>query len=201
MFPSFSSLGLVGSNLPISGWGTSFPFRHRSYITDSGSCSDQFCSLIFTLSNLYFIPCAYSHGDLAADWQRCSSKNPLWGIPFLLACLPLLARAVQSVKRWYDSRLPTHLINVRPPYILITAVLMLHIQGGKYAAGMIYYLSYFIWRTQGESSRSMPTRISNCTEMLLRWWKRTQFCRMGCIRYCLRCLCRCLGTLFRSSFH
>ncbi|KAH8084370.1 EXS family protein/ERD1/XPR1/SYG1 family protein [Cristinia sonorae] len=65
---------------------------------------DQFCSLIFTLSNLYFIPCS----------------------------LPLLSRAIQSLRRYHDSKLFTHLIN-----------------GGKYATGIVYYLSYYIWRNHG----------------------------------------------------
>lgn len=30
----------------------------------------------------------------------------------MVGALPLLVRAVQSVKRWVDSRLVTHLINV-----------------------------------------------------------------------------------------
>ncbi|KAI0077380.1 EXS-domain-containing protein [Panus rudis PR-1116 ss-1] len=103
---------------------------HRVEFTDFWM-GDQFCSLVFTLSNLYFVACAYSHG-LEENWQRCTSRNRLWGVPFVLASLPLLVRAVQSVKRWFDSRLVTHLIN-----------------GGKYATGIIYYLCYFIWRNQG----------------------------------------------------
>ena len=35
-----------------------------------------------------------------------------FGIPFLLSSLPLFVRAVQSVKRYADSKLYTHLINV-----------------------------------------------------------------------------------------
>ncbi|KAK7686014.1 hypothetical protein QCA50_010825 [Cerrena zonata] len=92
---------------------------------------DQFCSLVFTLSNLFFVACAYSDG-LDVDWHKCTSQNRYWGIPFVLASLPLLVRAVQSVKRWFDSRLVTHLIN-----------------GGKYAMGILYYLFYFNWRHQG----------------------------------------------------
>lgn len=72
--------------------------------------SDQFCSLVFTLSNLYFIGCAYS-GGFNDHWLQCIG-NRNWGVPFVLASLPLLVRLVQSVKRWVDSRLITHLINV-----------------------------------------------------------------------------------------
>lgn len=42
------------------------------------------------------------------------SPGPRWGIAFLLAALPLLVRLVQSIKRYVDSGLITHLINVRP---------------------------------------------------------------------------------------
>jgi len=55
-----------------------------------------------------------------------------WLIQFALAALPLLARLMQSVKRYADSRLHTHLIN-----------------GGKYGAGIISYFLYFHWRHQG----------------------------------------------------
>ncbi|KAI0763435.1 EXS-domain-containing protein [Trametes elegans] len=93
---------------------------------------DQFCSLVFTLSHLYFVGCVYATG-LDSGWRRCTTNpGPKWGVPFLLASLPLLVRLVQSVKRWVDSRLITHLIN-----------------GGKYGSGIIQYLFYFIWREQG----------------------------------------------------
>jgi len=105
---------------------------HRVEFTDFW-LGDQFCSLIFTLSNLFFVACAYSKG-LDVTWQRCTSPNPNWAVPFVLAIIPLLARAIQSVKRYVDSKLATHLIN-----------------GGKYATGIFYYLFYFLWRHQGGS--------------------------------------------------
>ncbi|KAI0642772.1 EXS-domain-containing protein [Trametes meyenii] len=93
---------------------------------------DQFCSLVFTLSNLYYVGCVYTTG-IDASWRQCTSHpGPRWGVTFLLASLPLLVRLVQSVKRWVDSRLITHLIN-----------------GGKYGSGIIQYLFYFLWREQG----------------------------------------------------
>ncbi|THH00485.1 hypothetical protein EW026_g2059 [Hermanssonia centrifuga] len=93
---------------------------------------DQFCSLIFPLSNLYFVACAYTRGfDNDSDWQQCLVTKD-WGVPFVLASIPLLVRLVQSIKRWVDSRLITHLIN-----------------GGKYGSGIIYYLFYFNWRHRG----------------------------------------------------
>ncbi|EEB95590.1 hypothetical protein MPER_05416, partial [Moniliophthora perniciosa FA553] len=39
---------------------------------------------------------------------------------------------VESIRRYADSKLITHLIN-----------------GGKYGTGIVYYLVYFIWRHQG----------------------------------------------------
>ncbi|KAF9060165.1 EXS family-domain-containing protein [Rhodocollybia butyracea] len=93
---------------------------------------DQFCSLIFTLSDLYLFGCSYArHFN---GWRDCGSSAPTWPAAFVLAMLPFLIRVIQSVKRYVDSRLNTHLIN-----------------GGKYLAGIAYYLSYYIWRRQGSS--------------------------------------------------
>ncbi|KAI0754333.1 EXS-domain-containing protein [Daedaleopsis nitida] len=89
---------------------------------------DQFCSLVFTLSNLYFVGCLYAEG-FDPDWRKCTpNPGPRWGIAFLLGSLPLLVRLVQSVKRYADSGLITHLIN--------------------YGSGILYYLFYFLWRAQ-----------------------------------------------------
>jgi hypothetical protein len=73
---------------------------------------DQFCSLVFTLSNLYFVGCVY-RGDFVEGPQRCSSLRAYWPVTFLLSALPLFVRLVQSLRRYADSRLITHLINVR----------------------------------------------------------------------------------------
>ncbi|KAI0087371.1 EXS family-domain-containing protein, partial [Irpex rosettiformis] len=91
---------------------------------------DQYCSLVYPLSNIYLVACAYS-GGLDSTWSKCLSPKP-WGVPFVLASLPLFARFVQSIRRWVDSRLITHLIN-----------------GGKYGAGIIYYITYYNWRHHG----------------------------------------------------
>ena len=71
---------------------------------------DQFCSLVFTLSNLYLIGCAYT-GGFDERWSKCLATKQ-WGVPFVLASLPFLSRFVQSIRRWADSKLVTHLINV-----------------------------------------------------------------------------------------
>lgn len=73
--------------------------------------SDQFCSLIFTMGNLYIFACSYANGF--DNWRtKCGSTTKAWPAAFSLAMLPLLIRVIQSGKRYVDSRLGTHLINV-----------------------------------------------------------------------------------------
>ncbi|KAK0237656.1 EXS-domain-containing protein [Armillaria nabsnona] len=90
----------------------------------------EFCSLIFTLSNVYLFFCSYAKGF--DQWRQCGAGSKHWPIIFVLAMLPLLSRLIQSVRRYADSHLITHLIN-----------------GGKYGSGIISYLFYFLWRHQG----------------------------------------------------
>ncbi len=75
---------------------------------------DQFCSLAFPLGNIYFIACSYAGGFGSHSFQKCS-KPTFWGVPFLLSTLPFFARFGQSIRRWWDSGLITHLINVCRP--------------------------------------------------------------------------------------
>ncbi|KAJ4473078.1 EXS-domain-containing protein [Lentinula aciculospora] len=96
---------------------------------------DQFCSLVFTLSDLYLFACTYAVGF--DNWRQCGSTAKTWPAAFILASLPFLIRVIQSIKRYVDSKLNTHLIN-----------------GGKYLCGIIYYLCYYIWRHQGRSLRN-----------------------------------------------
>ncbi|KAJ7683000.1 EXS-domain-containing protein [Mycena rosella] len=94
---------------------------------------DQFCSLVFTLSNLYLVVCLYVEG-FNSNWRECGSVSRFWPLSFFLAVLPFLMRLIQSLKRHVDSKLNTHLIN-----------------GGKYFSGIIAYLCYFIWRHKGRN--------------------------------------------------
>ena len=71
---------------------------------------DQLCSLTFSLSGIYFVGCSYVVGFHSDQFKRCSNPAP-WGVPFLLGALPLVARFFQSIRRWWDSSLITHLIN------------------------------------------------------------------------------------------
>ncbi|EIM89067.1 EXS-domain-containing protein [Stereum hirsutum FP-91666 SS1] len=93
---------------------------------------DQFCSLVFSVSNIWFIGCAYSIGfEDDKPWDHCQVSNQ-WAVHFVLSALPFLIRLVQSIRRYSDSGLITHLIN-----------------GGKYATGIVYLLIYHIWRHNG----------------------------------------------------
>ncbi|KAJ7158188.1 EXS-domain-containing protein [Mycena crocata] len=103
---------------------------------------DQFCSLVFTLSNLFVVFCVYAEG-FNSEWRSCASRSRFWPVAFFLGTLPFLVRLVQSIKRYTDSGLNTHLIN-----------------GGKYGAGIVSYLCYFIWRHKG--SDHGPSFIAWC---------------------------------------
>ncbi|CAK5274535.1 unnamed protein product [Mycena citricolor] len=92
---------------------------------------DQFTSLEFTLSNIPLVSCVYAR-SLDADWRKCGSTSKLWPLSFVIAVLPFVIRMVQSIKRYADSKLTTHLINA-----------------GKYWSGIISYLCYFLWRHKG----------------------------------------------------
>ena len=72
---------------------------------------DQLCSQTFALSNLYFFGCAYSeHWDDV--WDKCSSTQN-WGAPFIISVIPFACRGLQSIRRYADTGLVTHLVNVR----------------------------------------------------------------------------------------
>ncbi|GJJ15013.1 hypothetical protein Clacol_009286 [Clathrus columnatus] len=90
---------------------------------------DQFCSLAFSLAHIFTVGCAYSH-----SWEdvffNCGSTTH-WATLALLTS-PYVSRMVQSVRRYYDSRLPAHLIN-----------------GGKYFSSIIMYVTYYVWRFKG----------------------------------------------------
>ncbi|CAE6461998.1 unnamed protein product [Rhizoctonia solani] len=91
---------------------------------------DQFCSMVFTMSNMYFLICAY-----VDQWDRIEERCQLeqhWAIPFVLSTIPFIIRFVQCIRRYLDSKQKHHLTN---------AV--------KYVASIIYYLTYYVWRNDG----------------------------------------------------
>lgn len=99
---------------------------------------DQFCSLTYSLANFYFVGCFYSryfpyaphsNGSSTSEaWTTCGTQEN-WGSYFVLAMIPFAVRLVQSLRRYKDSKLPTHLINA-----------------GKYGMGIVYYFCYYLWR-------------------------------------------------------
>ncbi|KAL0960089.1 hypothetical protein HGRIS_011733 [Hohenbuehelia grisea] len=77
---------------------------------------DQFCSLVWTLSNLYTFACVYVHG-FDRPWRpTCSAASGRWPVAFVLAALPFIIRLLQSLRRYADSGLVAHLINVCPSF-------------------------------------------------------------------------------------
>jgi len=91
---------------------------------------DQFCSLTFSLSNLYLLGCVYVTG-FDANWEkRCGVTASQWPVALFLASLPLLVRLVQCVRRYADSGL----------------------LGGKYGTGIVNNIFFYLWKHQGDKS-------------------------------------------------
>lgn len=122
---------------------------------------DQLCSMVFTLSNMYMFVCVYVNG-FHEDWANCRSQSNAWPVAFVLATLPFFIRLIQSIKRYVDSGLITHLINA-----------------GKYGFGIVNYLFYHLWRHQETQYNSwfvlylISTTIysvyATCWDLLMDW--------------------------------
>ncbi|KAG8932567.1 hypothetical protein FRC01_013197 [Tulasnella sp. 417] len=91
---------------------------------------DQLCSMVYTLSRLYFMGCVYSVG-----WNNATAKCNMgsnWIAGVLLASIPSLIRLIQCIKRYVDSQNYIHLIN-----------------GGKYSSSIIAAGLFYSWRNHG----------------------------------------------------
>lgn len=77
---------------------------------------DQLCSLTFSLSTLWTFGCAYRN-DWQADTFVVCGLSRQWGVPLALSALPSALRFIQCIKRYEDSGLYTHLINVCDPWL------------------------------------------------------------------------------------
>ncbi|KIK38861.1 hypothetical protein CY34DRAFT_90270 [Suillus luteus UH-Slu-Lm8-n1] len=121
--------------------------------------TDFWLGLAYSLTNFYFVGCFYSryfpyipshhntsslmprdtsiwsaHDPAVQDaWTTCGTALN-WGSYFVLAMIPFAVRLLQSLRRYKDSKLPTHLINA-----------------GKYGMGIVYYFCYYLWRRDGKS--------------------------------------------------
>ncbi len=86
-------------------------FDGRSKLVDTTHLfRDQLCSLTFSLKGIYFVGCSYVVGFHFDQYKTCSEPGP-WGLPFILGALPLIARFLQSIRRWWETCLIIHLIN------------------------------------------------------------------------------------------
>ncbi|KAF8201829.1 EXS family protein/ERD1/XPR1/SYG1 family protein [Pholiota molesta] len=137
---------------------------------------DQFCSLIFTLSNIYFFICVYVDG-FSENWEKCNVTSKDWPIAFVLASLPLFIRLVQSIKRYNDSKLITHLINdllmdwsvlrLRSPHFLLRPELVY--TNYVPVTNILIRFIWIIYIPQSGPSMMLRSFIAGMLEMLRRW--------------------------------
>jgi hypothetical protein len=66
--------------------------------------------MVYTIASLYGIGCAYRH-EWEHPLEKCSGGSQ-WIIPFVFSAIPSLIRLVQCIKRYNDSGLVHHLVNV-----------------------------------------------------------------------------------------
>ncbi|CAD6576022.1 MAG: hypothetical protein TREMPRED_001560 [Tremellales sp. Tagirdzhanova-0007] len=109
--------------------------------------ADELNSLVYSIQSVYFLSCACpsfvlqasmimlkkrldAHSWPADVYTVCPSGQS-WPYAILL-CLPALSRAIQCLKRYWDSRLGIHLINA-----------------GKYVGIMCQYCMFVLWRSRG----------------------------------------------------
>ena len=72
--------------------------------------ADELNSLVYSIQNIYFLSCGYAKRWPGDVFEVCPAGKS-WQYALLL-CLPALARLIQCVKRWHDTRLKIHLVNV-----------------------------------------------------------------------------------------
>ena len=106
-----------------------YPVEFRDFFL-----GDMFCSLTYAMGNIEVFFCAY-----ARRWQRVdqcnSSHSQLLGF---FSCLPGIWRALQCLRRYYDTRrVFPHLVNC-----------------GKYTCTILFYMSLSIYRV----NRSGPLK-------------------------------------------
>ena len=66
--------------------------------------------MVYTISNLYGIGCAYRY-KWEHPLEKCTGGNQ-WIVLFVLSALPSFIRLVQCIKRYADSGVDHHLVNV-----------------------------------------------------------------------------------------
>ena len=98
-----------------------YPVEFRDFFL-----GDMFCSLTYAMGNVEVFFCLYAHRW--QDMDQCNSSNSrLLGF---LSCLPGIWRALQCIRRYYDTRnVFPHLVNC-----------------GKYTCTIMFYMTLSIYR-------------------------------------------------------
>ncbi|KAK5111360.1 hypothetical protein LTR62_005200 [Meristemomyces frigidus] len=109
----------IGSNWRLLLAGA-FPVEFRDFFL-----GDMYCSQTYAMGNIELFFCLYAH-HWSNEPQCNSSHSRLLGF---FQCLPGIWRLLQCFRRYYDSRLWTHLAN-----------------GAKYTCTILQYLSLSLWR-------------------------------------------------------
>lgn len=95
-----------------------------------------------------FLSCAYGKGWPGDTFGVCPYASS-W--PFILvSIIPALCRFIQCLKRYHDSKLTIHLVNVRIQFA-IPLLTRLTSQAGKYTFTMLQYTFYIMWRQSGSA--------------------------------------------------
>lgn len=133
--------------------------------------ADELNSLAYSLQNIYFIAC--SCGLLSITlynlvdelWLSDANKWPgniftvcpsgrSWPYALFL-CLPALSRLIQCLKRYHDSKLNIHLINVSATAFCEWACLYSNLasclQAGKYSSVIAQQCLFVWWRNKGNN--------------------------------------------------
>ena len=66
--------------------------------------------MVYTISSLYTIGCAYRY-EWEHPLEECT-RGTQWIIIFVFSALPSLIRLIQCIKRYADSGVVHHLVNV-----------------------------------------------------------------------------------------
>lgn len=106
-----------------------YPVEFRDFFL-----GDLFCSQTYAVGNLELFSCLYAQSPIWANPSNCnSSHSRLLGF---LTCLPAIWRALQCLRRYYDTRNTfPHLVNC-----------------GKYMFTILYYMSLSLYRMTPHSS-------------------------------------------------
>ncbi|BGP39991.1 Xenotropic and polytropic retrovirus receptor 1 [Rhodotorula kratochvilovae] len=102
---------------------------------------DELNSLYYSIYNLGFLYCTYSHGFGPNTFSVCST-NKTWTTA-ILSCLPPFFRLGQSLRRYVDSDGILHLLNA-----------------GKYSVSIAYFFAYYGWRIHEANGDNVPWRLA-----------------------------------------